>query len=103
MKVKLLSRVRLVATPWTAAYQVPPPTGFSRQEYWSGVPLPRLKPASLLGWIAAADVYGLSSVPLRIVAHSIARLLLLKCSTFTPLVKASQCLPFTDILSVLKF
>ena len=28
------------ATPWTAAYQAPPPMGFSRQEYWSGVPLP---------------------------------------------------------------
>ena len=34
------SRVRLLATPWTAAYQAPPPMGFSRQEYWSGVPLP---------------------------------------------------------------
>ena len=40
MKVKLLSRVRLLATPWTAAYQGPPSMGFSRQEYWSGVPLP---------------------------------------------------------------
>ena len=40
MKVKLLSRVRLLATPWTAAYQAPPSVGFSRQEYWSGVPLP---------------------------------------------------------------
>ena len=39
MKVKSLSRVRLLATPWTAAYQVPPSMGFSRQEYWSGVPL----------------------------------------------------------------
>ena len=39
-KVKSLSRVRLFATPWTAAYQAPPSTGFSRQEYWSGVPLP---------------------------------------------------------------
>jgi len=39
--VKSLSRVRLLATPWTAAYQAPPPMGFSRQEYWSGVPLPR--------------------------------------------------------------
>ena len=41
VKVKSLSRVRLFATPWTAAYQVPPSMGFSRQEYWSGVPLPR--------------------------------------------------------------
>ena len=40
VKVKSLSRVRLLATPWTAAYQVPPSMGFSSQEYWSGVPLP---------------------------------------------------------------
>ena len=40
MKVKSLSHVRLFATPWTAAYQAPPSMGFSRQEYWSGVPLP---------------------------------------------------------------
>ena len=40
VKVKLLSRVRLLATPWTAAHQAPPSMGFSRQEYWSGVPLP---------------------------------------------------------------
>ena len=40
VKVKSLSQVRLLATPWTAAYQAPPFMGFSRQEYWSGVPLP---------------------------------------------------------------
>ena len=40
VKVKPLSRVRLFATPWTAAYEAPPPMGFSRQEYWSGVPSP---------------------------------------------------------------
>ena len=40
VKVKSLSHVRLLATPWTAAYQAPPSMGFSRQEYWSGVPLP---------------------------------------------------------------
>ena len=40
VKVKLLSRVRLLATPRTAAHQAPPSMGFSRQEYWSGVPLP---------------------------------------------------------------
>ena len=34
------SRVRLCATPWTAAYQAPPSMGFSRQEYWRGLPLP---------------------------------------------------------------
>ena len=36
----MLSRVRFLGTPWTAAYQAPPSMGFSRQEYWSGVPLP---------------------------------------------------------------
>ena len=40
VKMKLLSRVWLLAAPWTAAYQAPPSMGFSRQEYWSGVPLP---------------------------------------------------------------
>ena len=40
VKVKLLSRVWPSATPWTAAYQTPLSMGFSRQEYWSGVPLP---------------------------------------------------------------
>ena len=40
VKGKLLSCVWLLATPWTTAYQAPPSMGFSRQEYWSGVPLP---------------------------------------------------------------
>ena len=40
LKVKLLSRVRPSATPWTAVFQAPPSMGFSRQEYWSGVPSP---------------------------------------------------------------
>ena len=46
VKVKSLSRVRLFATPWTAAHQAPPSMGFSRQEYWSGVPLPSLLPVT---------------------------------------------------------
>ena len=40
MKVKSLSRVLLFGTPWSSAYQAPLSMGFSRQEYWSGVPLP---------------------------------------------------------------
>ena len=40
VKVRSLSPVWLLATPWTAAYQAPPPMGFSRQEFWSGVPSP---------------------------------------------------------------
>ena len=47
VKVKSLSRVQLLATPWTAAYQAPLSMGFSRQEYWSGVPLP--SPNSVYG------------------------------------------------------
>ena len=42
VKVKLLSCAWLLATPWTAAYQAPLSMGFSRQEYWSGLPLPSL-------------------------------------------------------------
>ena len=40
VKVKSLSHIWLLATPWTAAYQAPLSMGFSRQEYWSGLPLP---------------------------------------------------------------
>ena len=40
VKVKSLSHIWLLVTPWTAAHQAPPSMGFSRQEYWSGVPLP---------------------------------------------------------------
>ena len=51
MKVKSESEVAqscpTLATPWTAAHQAPPSMGFSRQEYWSGVPLPSLKLALL--------------------------------------------------------
>ena len=46
VKGKSLSHVQLLATPWTAAYQPAPSMGFSRQEYWSGVPLP--SPPNLL-------------------------------------------------------
>ena len=44
-EVKLLSRVWLFATPWTVAYQAPPSMGFSRQEYWTGLPF--LSPGDL--------------------------------------------------------
>ena len=43
VKMKSLRHVRLFATPWTAAYQAPLSMGFSRQEYWSGMPLPSLR------------------------------------------------------------
>ena len=43
VKVKSLSRVRLLAAPWTAGHQAPPSIGFSRQEYWNGAPVPSPK------------------------------------------------------------
>ena len=52
VKVKSLSRVRLLATPWTAAYLAPLSMGFSRQEYWSGVPLP--SPEHI--WVSSNEV-----------------------------------------------
>ena len=48
VKVKSLSRVWPLATPWTAAYQAPPSMGFSRQEYWSG--LPSCSPKDKASW-----------------------------------------------------
>jgi len=47
VKVKSLSRVRLFATPWTVAYLASPSMGFSRQEYWSGLPFTKLKTLAL--------------------------------------------------------
>ena len=54
VKMKSLSHVWLLATPWAAAYQAPPPMGFSRPEYWSGVPLP--SPVVLLRRINGLNV-----------------------------------------------
>ena len=66
VKVKSLSRARLLATPWTAAYQAPPSMGFSRQEYWSGVPLPspdgQLEFQEFLNLIVAVAVPCLDSI-----------------------------------------
>ena len=67
VKGKSLSRVRLVVTPWTAAHQAPLSMGFSRQEYWSGVPLPspkimvHLNSCALLSEIQSVAKAGLNS------------------------------------------
>ena len=59
VKVKSLSRVQLLATPWTAAYQAPSSMGFSMQEYWSGVPLPSPSHVWLFtnSWTAAHQAF----------------------------------------------
>ena len=56
---KALSRVRPSATPWTAAFQAPPPIGFSRQEYWSGVPGTRATAVKKTDLIPALEGYHL--------------------------------------------
>ena len=58
VKVKSLSRVWLLATPWTAAHQAPPSMGFSGQQYWSGVPLPSPEPLPDPGIKPASPVSG---------------------------------------------
>ena len=66
VKVKLLSRVRLFATPWTVDYQAPPSMGFSRQEYWSGLPFPSpgdLPDTGIEPWSPAFQADALTSEP----------------------------------------
>ena len=55
VKVKSLSHVQLLVTPWTVAHQAPPSMGFSRQEYWSGVPLP--SPRQEYYWVQFLSIY----------------------------------------------
>ena len=64
VKVKSLSRVWLLATPWTVAYLAPPSVGFSRRKYWSGVPLPSLPSSAtcylsvtLSKWLYLSDLW----------------------------------------------
>ena len=72
VKVKSLSRVRLFATPWTAAYQAPPSMGFSRQEYWSGLPSPSPEGTRALGKVLFLDCQSgkCQKKHLRLVSHS---------------------------------
>ena len=68
VKVKSLSRVQPSATPWTAAFQAPPSMGFSRQEYWNGVPLPSAYKLNKQGdnmqpWHTPFPIWSQSAVP----------------------------------------
>ena len=66
VKVKLLSCVQLFATPWIVALQAPPSMGFSRQEYWSGLPFPSsgdLPNPGVEPWSPALQADSLSSEP----------------------------------------
>ena len=68
MKVKLLSHVRLFETPWTAAHQATLSMGFSRQEYWSGVPLPSPQQCLLLLLLSRFSRVQLCATP-KMAAH----------------------------------
>ena len=68
-KVKSLSRLWLLATPWTAAHQAPLSMGFSRQEYWSGVPLPSPPPHSTLQQYL--NTWNSQTTPPKLCVHSV--------------------------------
>ena len=77
------SRARLLATPWTAAHQAPPSTGFARQKYWSGLPLPSPRLLTLFSLLDSPFSFSESSasgVQLMLRAHSSMGWLPLKCS-----------------------
>ena len=67
MKVKSLSRVRLFVIPWTVTYQAPPSMGFSKQEYWKGLPFPSPgelpNPGTELSSLALASVFFTTEPP----------------------------------------
>ena len=75
VKVKSLSRVRLFVTPWTVAHQAPPSMGFSRQEYWIGLPLvitflPRSKHL-LISWLQSPSAVILEPPKIKFLTVSI--------------------------------
>ena len=82
VKVKSLSRVRLLVTPWTAAYQAPPSMGFSRKEYWSGVPLPSPRKCSNFILLQVVDQFSQH--------HLLKRLFFLHC-IFLPSLSKIRC------------
>ena len=100
VKVKLLSHVRLLATPWTAAYQAPASMGFSGQEYWSGVPLPSLGIAvylPIISWISSPSyMLGL----LDSLQHQKEYLL---CSLTAPFLRMRSCPHRATIIGVYSF
>ena len=86
VKVKSLSRVRLLVTPWTAAHQGPPSIGFSRQEHWSGVPLP--SPMTSLGSILKSRDITLST-KVCLVKAMVFPVVMFGCQSWT--IKKTEC------------
>ena len=84
--VKSLSRVRLFVTPWTVAYQAPPSMGFSRQEYWSGLPFP--SPSSFTFIKRLLSSSSLSAI--RVVSSAYLRLLIFLPEILIPVCVSSS-------------
>ena len=87
VKVKSLSRVRLFATPWTAAYQAPPSMGFSRQEYWSGLPLPSLTSSPMKPKVVEMENSDFSSGPPGVMVSRAT----LPCTSWSPTTTYDGC------------
>ena len=85
-KVTLLSRVQLFTTPWTAAYQAPPSLGFSRQEYWSGLPLSS-PVTNLDGILKSRDVTLLTKI--HLVKVMIFPVVMYRCASW--IIKKAEC------------
>ena len=94
VKVKSLSRVRLLATPRTAAYLAPPSMGFSRQEYWSGVPLPSLMRSLVFPILLCSSI----SLDWSLGKAFLSLLAILWNSTFNWIYLSFSTLPFTSLL-----
>ena len=108
VKVKSLSRVRLLATPWTAAQQAPPSMGFSGQQYWSGVPLPSpsgllLTPSSVFYFFLRKSLSGHILLLMFIVAFtSVMPQLSSKSSILLFMIERASALPISETSLVIE-
>ena len=98
VKVKSLSRVRPFSTPWTEAFQAPPSVGFSRQESWSGVPLPSPRGPVGLSQLRELPARKLFPGPASLnVPHSVS--LLMECSALLVTVQVYRKVEFLILIS----
>ena len=75
-KVKSLSHVQLLVTPWNAGYQAPPSMRFSRQEYWSGLPLPSLHPYTTTGKTIVLTRWAFVGIGMPLLYNMLSRLVI---------------------------
>ena len=89
VKLKLHSRAWFLATPWTGAYQAPPSMGFSRQEYWSGVPLPSPNNGILLSH-KKSEIMPFSAKGIQLEIITLSEVIKRKTDTMIPLICGSK-------------